>query len=132
METIPVRTGSRQEFVEVSREVQRVVGEKGWQDGVLFLFVPHTTAGILINEHADPDVAEDIGAMTDKMVSATFPYQHSEGNSPGHIKSVLFGSSLYVIVEQGSLQLGTWQGIFFAEFDGPRSRTLWLKFLSSG
>ncbi|PIP15550.1 MAG: hypothetical protein COX46_05575 [bacterium (Candidatus Ratteibacteria) CG23_combo_of_CG06-09_8_20_14_all_48_7] len=131
MEMIQVKTGARQEFVEVTREVQKKVQEKGWQDGVLFLFVPHTTAGIFINEHADPDVAEDIGTMADKMVPSAFPYQHSEGNSPGHIKSVLFGSSLYVIVEQGSLQLGTWQGIFFAEFDGPRSRTLRLKFLPS-
>ena len=132
METIEVRTRGRQEFVEITREVRKKVQEKGWQDGVLFIFVPHTTAGIFINEHADPDVAEDISAMADQVVPERFPYRHSEGNSPAHIKSVLFNNSLYLIVEGGNLVLGTWQGIFFAEFDGPRSRQVYLKFMSEG
>jgi len=129
MEKIQVRTRARQEFVEITQEVRKKVQEKDWQDGVLFIYVPHTTAGIFINEHADPDVAGDISAVAEKMVPYDFPYQHSEGNSPAHVKSTLFGSSLYIIVERGSLVLGTWQGIFFAEFDGPRSREVYLKFL---
>ena len=132
MEAIQVRTKGRQEFVEVTREIRKKIQEKGWQDGVLFIFVPHTTAGIFINEHADPDVAEDISAMADQVVPDRFPYRHSEGNSPAHIKSVLFNSSLYLIVEGGNLVLGTWQGIFFAEFDGPRNRQVYLKFVADG
>ena len=132
METIQVRTKGRQEFAEITRQVREKVRDKGWQDGVLFVFVPHTTAGIFINEHADPDVAEDISALAGQIVPDQFPYRHSEGNSPAHVKSVLFNSSLYVIVEKGGLILGTWQGIFLAEFDGPRSREVYLKFITGG
>jgi secondary thiamine-phosphate synthase enzyme len=130
METIGFRTRGRQEFKEITKEVREKVRGKGWQDGVLFIFVPHTTAGIFINEHADPDVAEDISGLADQIVPDRFPYRHSEGNSPAHIKSVLFNNSLYVIVEKGDLVLGTWQGIFLAEFDGPRERQVYLKFIS--
>ena len=130
METIQVRTRSRQEFTEITRQVREKVQNKGWQDGVLFIFVPHTTAGIFINEHADPDVADDISALANQVVPDRFPYRHGEGNSPAHVKSVLFNGSLYVIVEKGDLVLGTWQGIFFAEFDGPRNRQVYLKFVS--
>ncbi|MFH2067879.1 MAG: secondary thiamine-phosphate synthase enzyme YjbQ [Candidatus Omnitrophota bacterium] len=132
METIQVRTRSRQEFVDITREVREKVRKMGWQDGALFIFVPHTTAGIFINEHADPDVAEDVLALAGRIVPDQFPYRHSEGNSPAHVKSVLFNNSLYVILEKGDLVLGTWQGIFFAEFDGPRNREVYLKFISGG
>jgi len=132
METIQFRTGSKQEFAEITGEVRGKVRSKGWQDGVLFIFVPHTTAGIFINEHADPAVAEDVSALANRIVPDQFPYRHGEGNSPAHVKSVLFNNSLYVIVEKGDLILGTWQGIFFAEFDGPRSREVYLKFVSGG
>ncbi len=131
METIQISSRAKQEFLEITSQVRRKVQEKGWQDGVLFLYVPHTTAGLFINEHADPDVVEDISALTEKIVPDNFPYQHSEGNSPAHVKSTLFGNTLYLIVEGGSLVLGTWQGIFFAEFDGPRIRKVYLKFLPS-
>ena len=131
METIQVRTKGRQEFAEITGEVREKVRSKGWQDGVLFIFVPHTTAGIFINEHADPDVANDISALANQIVPDRFPYRHGEGNSPAHTKSVLFNNSLYVIVEKGNLVLGTWQRIFFAEFDGPRSREVYLKFVAS-
>ena len=130
METIQVRTKDKQEFAEITGEVREKVRSKGWQDGVLFIFVPHTTAGIFINEHADPEVAKDISALASQIVPDRFPYRHGEGNSPAHVKSVLFNNSLYVIVEKGDLILGTWQGIFFAEFDGPRSREVYLKFIS--
>ena len=132
METIEVKTGSRQEFAKITRQVREKVRSKGWQDGVLFIFVPHTTAGIFINEHADPDVAKDISALANQIVPDRFPYRHGEGNSPAHVKSVLFNNSLYVIVEKGDLVLGIWQGIFLAEFDGPRSREVYLKFVSGG
>lgn len=132
METIPVRTKERQEFVEITRQVREKVRNNGWREGVLFIFVPHTTAGIFINEHADPDVAEDIAALANQVVPDRFPYRHTEGNSPAHVKSVLFNNSLSVIVEKGDLVLGTWQGIFFAEFDGPRNREVYLKFITGG
>ena len=132
METIQVRTKDKQEFVEITGEVREKVRSKGWQDGVLFIFVPHTTAGIFINEHADPDVAKDISALVNQIVPDRFPYRHTEGNSPAHAKSVLFHNSLYVIMEKGDLVLGVWQGIFLAEFDGPRSREVYLKFIADG
>ncbi len=132
METIRVSTKSRQEFAEITRQIREKIWSKSWQDGVLFIFVPHTTAGIFINEHADPDVAEDVLALAGRIVPDQFPYRHAEGNSPAHARSILFNNSLYVIIEKGDLVLGTWQGIFFAEFDGPRSREVYLKFISGG
>ncbi len=128
MDEIKINTGSREEFVEITGSIERAVSGKGWDDGVLFLYVPHTTAGIFINENADPSVAGDIKAVSEKLAPENFRYTHAEGNSPGHVKSVLFNQSLFVFVEAGKLKLGTWQGIFFAEFDGPRSRKVWLKF----
>ena len=132
METIRVKTRGRQEFVEITRQVREIIRSKGWQDGVLFIFVPHTTAGIFINEHADPDVAEDVLSLAGRIVPDQFPYRHAEGNSPAHAKSILFNNSLYVIIEKSDLVLGTWQGVFFAEFDGPRSREVYLKFIPGG
>ena len=132
METIQVKTKNKQDFTEITGEVREKVRSKGWQDGVLFLFVPHTTAGIFINEHADPDVVKDISALSNQIVPDRFPCRHTEGNSPAHVKSVLFNNSLYVIVEKGDLVLGVWQGIFLAEFDGPRSREVYLKFIFDG
>lgn len=130
MEEIKLSTSSKEEFAEITRSIERAVSANGWSDGVLFLYVPHTTAGVFINENADPSVARDIKAVSGKIAPENFNYTHAEGNSPGHIKSVLFNQSLFVIVEGGRLMLGTWQGIFFAEFDGPRSRKVWLKFVS--
>ena len=129
METINVETGNREEFIEITGKVAGSVSQKGWDSGVLFLFVPHTTAGVFINENADPTVPRDISMVSEKIVPGNLGYTHGEGNSPAHMKSVLFNQSLFVIVEGGRLMLGTWQGIFFAEFDGPRSRKVWLKFV---
>ncbi len=128
MEEIKLSTSSKEEFVEITAGIERAVSGKGWSDGVLFLYVPHTTAGVFINENADPSVSRDIKAVFGKIAPENFNYTHAEGNSPGHIKSVLFNQSLFVFVENGRLMLGTWQGIFFAEFDGPRPRKVWLKF----
>ena len=132
MQTLLVKTNRRTQLVDVTREVQRAVTESGVKSGVCCLYVPHTTAGILINEHADPDVASDIEAALDRLIPRNGPYRHSEGNSDSHIKAALAGSSVSVFIEGGKLALGRWQGIFLGEFDGPRDRSLCLKILPDG
>ena len=119
-----VRTTSRTALVNVTREVQSAVGELGIDDGAVLVYCPHTTAAITINESADPDVARDIDAKLTRMVPHSEGYRHSEGNSDAHVKSSLVGCSETVLVENGQLVLGTWQGVFFCEFDGPRTRTV--------
>lgn len=126
-----VKTSGRSEMADITREVQGVVREHGLEGGVCHLFVPHTTCGLAINENADPDVKSDIVDALDLAVPDRSAYRHSEGNSPAHIKSVLVGPSLTVFVEEGGLQLGTWQGIYLCEYDGPRSREVWVKLLKS-
>jgi secondary thiamine-phosphate synthase enzyme len=116
-------------MVDITVEVQRVVTALGVRVGTCFLYVPHTTGAILINEHADPDVASDAEGALDRMVPMAGPYRHSEGNADSHIKSMLAGVSQFVFVEEGKLALGRWQGIFFAEFDGPRERHVFVKVL---
>ncbi len=122
MKQISLSTKSRTELVDITSQVQRVVAESGVQDGVCQVYVPHTTAGVIINESADPSVAEDILTELGKIVPLDDNYRHREGNAAAHIKAALVGSSETVLVEEGRLLLGTWQGIFFCEFDGPRSR----------
>lgn len=122
-----VKTSGKAEMADITREVHAVVGEHGLESGVCHVFVPHTTCGLAINENAAPDVKRDIIANLDKTISEDFPYRHAEGNSPAHIKSVLVGPSLTVFVEDGVLQLGTWQGLYLCEYDGPRSREVWVK-----
>lgn len=124
---LSVKTRLREECVPITALVQGVVKEEGVRDGWCLVYVPHTTAGITIQENADPDVIEDFMAGLDRMVPQNAPYQHAEGNSPAHIKASLVGSSVTVFVEEGKLLLGTWQGIFFCEFDGPRHRRVWVK-----
>ncbi len=131
MELLEIKTGGHQEFLEITDAVHEKVEARGWENGVLFIYVPHTTAAIFINENADPDVTGDIQSFCERMAPEDFPYRHGEGNSPGHIKSVLFHNSTYLFVEEGDLKLGTWQGIFFAEFDGPRERKVYLKFITA-
>ena len=130
MQSIRVRTLRRTQLVDITQEVQRVVTALGIKAGTCFLYVPHTTAGILINEHADPDVALDAEGALDRLVPAAGPYRHAEGNSDSHAKTMLVGMSQFVFVEGGKLLLGRWQGIFFAEFDGPRDRQLYIKVLT--
>jgi secondary thiamine-phosphate synthase enzyme len=127
MEQLSVETGSRTEFVDITRKVQAAVDKLGLRDGIVTVFVPHTTAGVTINEHADPDVMTDLRSALDRMVPWTAGYQHNEGNAAAHVKASLMGSSAQVIVASGRLQLGTWQGIFLCEFDGPRHRQVWVR-----
>ncbi len=125
---ISIRTTRRCELLNVTGEAQAFLKEAKAHNGLLVLFVPHTTAGVTINENADPDVPRDIISFTGGLIPKDSDFHHSEGNSDAHIKSSLFSPSLTIIVADGRLCLGTWQGVYFAEFDGPRSRKLWLKF----
>ncbi|MBM3860083.1 MAG: YjbQ family protein [Verrucomicrobia bacterium] len=127
MKELTIRTSRRDQFVNVTSEVQQAVTDSGVKDGVCTVFVPHTTAGITINENADPDVVADILYALDKAVPWTSPYyRHGEGNTAAHVKASMMGSSAQIPVKNERLQLGTWQAIYFCEFDGPRSRTLWI------
>ena len=129
METIQVRTRQQTEFINITPRVQEVVKRSNVITGICYVFVPHTTAGITINENADPDVIRDITAELEKVVPFEDNYAHAEGNSAAHIKSSMMGCSQTVLIEEGRLALGTWQSLFFCEFDGPRNRTLWITIL---
>lgn len=122
METLSVRTSSRTEMREITREVAEAVARSGAARGLCAISVPHTTAGITVNENADASVREDIEGALERLVPWSGPYSHEEGNSAAHIRSALVGHSVVLPVEDGRLVLGTWQGIFLCEFDGPRSR----------
>jgi secondary thiamine-phosphate synthase enzyme len=124
METLLVKTERRTQLVDVTERVQRAVAQSRVLSGVCTIYVPHTTAAVLINEHADPDVATDVEATLDRLVPRTDAYRHSEGNSDSHVKAALVGTSQVVLIEGGKLALGRWQGIFFCEFDGPRERKI--------
>ena len=125
-----VRTPSHACMVEITREVERQVTQSGVQEGVCYVFVPHTTAGLTINENADPTVRADILKALDKNVPWRDDYDHSEGNSAAHIKASIMGSSQTILVSRGRLHLGTWQGVFLAEFDGPRTRSVWIRVIA--
>jgi secondary thiamine-phosphate synthase enzyme len=125
--TLHIRTSRRTELKNVTDEIQKLVRTSGCAEGVCHLYVPHTTAGVLINEGDDPDVARDIEAALDRMIPHKGDYRHAEGNSDSHIKTALIGSSETVWIEKSEISLGRWQSIFFAEFDGPRSRELHVK-----
>ena len=122
MHRFEVRTHERTEFIDVTRQIQEIVGRSGVQSGLCTVYVPHTTAACTINEHADPDVARDMLMEINKIVPFEDKYRHDEGNSAAHIKASLFGSGHSIPIDQGRLTLGTWQGIFLCEFDGPRTR----------
>jgi secondary thiamine-phosphate synthase enzyme len=124
---LSVKTGSRIDMVDITSLIQKEVKQLGVKEGLCAIFVPHTTAGITINEGADPAVCSDIIRKLNDLVPAGDGYRHLEGNSDSHIKASLMGSSVTVLVENGALVLGTWQKIFFCEFDGPRSRKVYLK-----
>ena len=126
---INVKTRSKVDFQEITSEVKKAVKSSGVQSGVCHLFVPHTTAGVIVNEHADPSVAEDISTQLDVVIPQHQHYHHMEGNSPAHIKATLMGISETLFIEGGELVLGTWQGIFFCEFDGPRNRSILTKIM---
>ena len=130
MDTVRVKTDRRTQLVDVTLQVQRIVADSGVASGVCYIYVPHTTAGVTINEHADPDVATDLEGLFDRLVPHKGPYRHSEGNSDSHAKAVFAGASQTIFVESGKLALGTWQGVFFCEFDGPRERKMWVKIIA--
>jgi secondary thiamine-phosphate synthase enzyme len=123
-----VSTVRRTQFVPISAQLAELVVRSRWQDGILTVFVPHTTAGITINENADPDVARDMEQFCDQFIPPSSRFRHAEGNSDSHLKASFFGSSLQIIVRNGSMWLGTWQGVYFCEFDGPRRRTVQVAF----
>lgn len=127
MQKLSITTNRRDEFVDMTRKIQELVSSSGVKTGYCIVFIPHTTAGVTINENADPTVIRDILVSLDRQVPWQGDYRHGEGNSAAHIKASLTGSSVTVPVEEGHLQLGTWQGIFFAEFDGPRVRKVYVR-----
>jgi len=129
MEKIEVRTTKRIDLIDITNGIQQVVAKSRVKQGICFLFVPHTTAGITINENADPSVKQDIINTLNKLIPAGRGYSHMEGNADSHIKSSLLGNSLQIFVEDNRLCLGTWQGIYFAESDGPRTRQVWIKII---
>jgi len=126
METLRVKTQRRTQLVDVTELVERVVSGSEVASGVCYVYVPHTTAGVMINEHADPDVATDLEGIFDRLVPHLGPYRHAEGNTDSHAKAVMVGTSQVIFVEKGKLALGTWQGVFLCEFDGPRERKIWV------
>lgn len=131
MISLQVKTSIKQGLVDITTQIKRAVRESGVQQGICTLYVPHTTAAITINESADPSVKEDVITGLKRLVPKDPSYRHLEGNSHAHIQAILVGSSVQVLIEEGHLKLGTWQGIFFCEFDGPRSRELWVKIMPS-
>ncbi len=125
--TIQIRTSRRMEMVDVTREVREVVRKSGVRSGICVLYVPHTTAAVTVNENADPSVRRDITKTLAKLVPAGAGYEHLEGNADSHIKATIVGPSETLIITDGDILLGTWQGIFFCEFDGPRTRKMFVK-----
>ena len=124
---LQVRSSGRTDFIDITHSIQEAVRKTGIKEGTCFIFIPHTTAAVTINENADPSVIQDMIMELNKIVPFEDRYHHLEGNSPAHIKGSLVGCSQTVFVESGKLVLGTWQGIFFCEFDGPRSRKVYVK-----
>lgn len=122
-----VKTNSRTELVDITQGIQRLVAESGLRSGICYIYVPHTTAAVTINENSDPNVGRDILKELNKIIPFEDNYGHTEGNSAAHIKSSIIGVSKSVMVEEGRLALGTWQAIFFCEFDGPRDRRVTVK-----
>jgi secondary thiamine-phosphate synthase enzyme len=124
---LEVQTGSRTQLIDITSQVKSFLRSVAISSGVIIIYVPHTTCGITINENADPSVKEDITAFLSRIIPFNGQYSHAEGNSDAHIKASITGSSVTVIIESGSLILGTWQGIFLAEYDGPRKRSVLIK-----
>jgi len=127
MEKITLHTTDRTDMVNITDKIRDAAQKSGFQNGICYIYIPHTTAAVTINESADPDVVTDMLMEINKVIPFQDRYRHMEGNSAAHIKTSIIGSSEMVIVENGSLMLGTWQGIFLCEFDGPRTRQIWIK-----
>ena len=129
MKQFDVQTHTKDELVDITSTVRDIVTKSRVETGVCLIYVPHTTAGVTINENADPSVKSDILMALRDIVPDALPYRHMEGNSPGHVKSTLVGNTVSVLINNNTLALGTWQGIFFCEFDGPRNRKVFVKVL---
>lgn len=130
MRVFEVKTQAKEELIDITEKIREEVFSSNIKSGICCVYIPHTTAGVTINENADPSVKEDILLTLRKMVPDSLPYGHSEGNSPAHVKAYLAGTSANILIEEAQLCLGTWQGIFFCEFDGPRSRRVFIKISS--
>ncbi len=130
MKEISIRSSSRFEMIDITEAVRQAARDEKIESGIVLVYTPHTTAAVTINENADPDVPRDVLAALDRAVPLSANYRHTEGNSAAHVKSSLVGASEMVIIENSRLVLGTWQSIFFCEFDGPRSRKVMVKFLT--
>lgn len=128
MKTVKVSTNKKCQFIDITQNVREYARESGIENGAVIIFIPHTTAGVAINENADPDVVRDLFFALERAVPDQ-NFTHGEGNSDAHAKALLTGTSLNVIIEKGNLMLGTWQSIYFCEYDGPRNRTVYLKIL---
>jgi secondary thiamine-phosphate synthase enzyme len=126
MQSFSIRTQKHTQFLDITSEVQAAASSLGGQNGIVTVFIPHTTAGVTINENADSSVTSDIETALERAIPWRSSYRHSEGNAAAHIKATLTGSSVQVILKNGQLALGTWQAIYFCEFDGPRSRDVWI------
>ena len=126
---LTVKTNAQTELIDITAPIERTVAASGVRQGLCLVYVPHTTAGVTINENADPSVRTDLLMVLDQMVPWKADYRHGEGNSPAHVKATLVGASQTIAVEGGRLVLGTWQGIFFCEFDGPRRRSVHVRIL---
>ena len=129
METLELRTPCREGLVRITPALRDLVAAKNWRDGAMVVFCPHTTAGLTVNEDADPDVAIDMVATLARLVPRDPRYRHADGNSDAHVKTTLVGPSLTLIVADGQLRLGTWQGVYLCEWDGPRTRNVWVQWL---
>ncbi len=129
--TITVSTRAKTEMIDITRDIKSEIDKAGFSDGICMVYVPHTTAAVTINESADPDVKADIVMIMNRIVPWDAEYKHSEGNSPAHVKATLVGESVTIAVSGGEPVLGTWQGIFFCEFDGPRNRRVHINFIKS-
>lgn len=130
MITLSISTSHQTEFLDITRKVENIISESQVSEGLALVYCPHTTAGITINEGADPSVQEDILKILNQVVPFKGPYRHGEGNSPAHIKASLIGSSVSVMIENRRMVLGQWQSLFFCEFDGPRTRKIFTKIIS--
>ncbi len=127
MHNFTVHSRLHTEFINIDRQVQEIIAASGCKNGVVHIYIPHTTAGITINENADPDVVADIETVLNRMVPWKADYAHCEGNAAAHVKASLMGFNATVLIQEGRLALGTWQSIYFCEFDGPRTRKVWLQ-----
>jgi secondary thiamine-phosphate synthase enzyme len=125
---LTVTTSNRDDWIDITGQITDIIRNSNWQNGVLTVFVPHTTAAVTINENADPDVQKDLISILDRLIPWNGPYRHQEGNSAAHLKASLMGASETIIVAEGELMRGTWQGIYLCEFDGPRRRSVWISF----